>query len=301
MRRAISTPALLLLAALMAPCAAHAAAQTVTAINGVGLIDYHDKPEFKVGSWVKYRVTSASALGMTDDYTVTVAFCGEERFWGDDCFWIESVTEPAVGSPSAIATLMSYAIFEDSLAFPHMQYYIRKTCSEIDELGNPVPVVGKRPPETLIKRDRKERNIHWYIDTLGTDTVRTLRGQFFCQKVQIRQAIGASTDQGDSTLYTEVREVRDSYISERVPLTRIVREDIDYSFRRKKWMIGRSQDAPENLMEHATGRAELVEFGTGYQPSLVPATFQRTIKAQERANAAPTAIPRRKTAARKSG
>jgi hypothetical protein len=304
MRRAIPRLALLLLSFALVPLAGHAAPQRVTAINGVGLIDYHDRPELKIGTWVKYHVTGSSALGMSDDYTVTVVMAGEERFWGDDGFWIETLTEHAGSAPVAMATLMSYSIFQDSLAFPHMQYYIRKTANEVDEQGNPINQVAKRPPETLINRNRKERDMHWYIDTLGTDSVHVTAGSFFCHKVRIRQAVGASVDQGDSTFYTEVREDRDSYITMRVPLTRIVREDIDYSIKRKSWLIGRSQDAPENVMEHSVGRAELIGYGTGYKPGMVPARFQHTLKEQDRRAAAPAAAPQRKPggkSTRKSG
>ena len=283
MRRAIPVLALLLPAALLLPRTAHEEARPVTSINGIGLIDYHDRPDLKAGTWVKYHVSGHSQMGMSDDYTVTVAIGGEERFWGEDCFWVETITEP-VGRPAAsIATLMSYAIFSDTLAFPHMQYYIRKTCSDINELGQPVEVVAKRPAESLVKRDRKESNIRWYIDTLGTDTARVQRGLFNCRKVQINQAVGASVDQGDTTIYTEVREVRHTFVSDRVPITHIVREEIDYSIRRKKWLIGRSQDAPENIMERSTGSAELVDFGTDYKPILVRPAVQKTQAEQDRA------------------
>ena len=88
------------------PLQPRAAQQKVELVNGIGLIDYSQKPHFKVGDWVRYHVTGSSETGMHDDYEVTVLIGGEERFWGEDCFWVETWTEPASGGSRAVATLM---------------------------------------------------------------------------------------------------------------------------------------------------------------------------------------------------
>jgi hypothetical protein len=81
MRRAIAALALLLaLAALDAP---RTRAETITVMNGIGLVDYRHKPDFKIGDWVRYHMKSHSELGASDDYELTLLVAGEEDFWGD--------------------------------------------------------------------------------------------------------------------------------------------------------------------------------------------------------------------------
>src|SRR5205823_4498459 len=96
------------------------AQEQVNRIDGVGMLDYSTgRSEFKLGNWAKYHVTAKSDLGVVDDYTVTVLIAGEEHWWGEDCFWVETWTDAAGQSPRSTATLMSYAIFDDSLALQH--------------------------------------------------------------------------------------------------------------------------------------------------------------------------------------
>jgi hypothetical protein len=44
-----------LCAAALLPTGLNAA--SVKEVNGIGLIDYRRKPDFKVGDWVRYRIT----------------------------------------------------------------------------------------------------------------------------------------------------------------------------------------------------------------------------------------------------
>src|SRR5713226_5895944 len=70
MRRAILL--LLIAAAASALDPSPAATAPAAALNGIGLIDYSRRPTFKVGDWVKYRMSGKSELGMTDNYDVTL-------------------------------------------------------------------------------------------------------------------------------------------------------------------------------------------------------------------------------------
>jgi hypothetical protein len=289
MRRAILLIASLCLASALGSGISRAQSGGGFQINGVGLIDYGRKPDFKVGSWTRYHVTGGSSLGNFDDYVVTVGVAGEEKFWGEDCFWVETATTPKGGGPTLVATLMSYQVFNDSLPFPHMQFYMRKTISESDARGNPLEMVNRRPPGALKTRDRKERNLKWYIDTLGVETVPSKKGEFACKHVHIRQDVQIEVDKGDSTISEETKEDRESFVSPKVPLTGIVREDIEFKLLRQAWLIGRSKDAPTLLMTHSSGRAELEDFGDDYHSELVPAAKQHSIREQERAAAAAAA------------
>lgn len=305
MRRAMVTLALTTLT-----CALFAVrgdgAGPANSINGIGLIDYSDRSAARIGAWCKYHMTGSSELGASDDYDVTVAIAGEERFWGEDCFWVETQTEPRNGQPTGVAQLMSFDIFQDPQSAQNIKYYMRKTVDTIDEQGNPVETVTRRPPSTLTVREKTAQSDPLRIDTLSTDTtVVSPKGMFHCRHVRMSEGIGSSLDERDSTVYTEVRETRDSYVSRQVPLTRIVMEDIQHVIQRRTWMIGRSKDAPMNIMDRSVGRAVLVDFGTDYKAQMIRERFRRSLADQDRtAPAKPktgTPAPRPRARSGKSG
>lgn len=295
MRYAMRWAAMAAIGAALAPLAAGAGPQPVNMINGIGLIDYSHRRPMPIGSWVKYHVTGSSELGMEDDYTVTILIGGEERFWGEDCFWVETWTEIKGQPPSSVASLMSYAIFDDSLAIPNLQLYNRKVVSEVDEQGNPIQVVTKRNAGSLKGRIPSKERVLWTVDSLGSEVVTTPKGSFPATKILMKQGIGSTADVGDSSIRTEVRENRTIYMASGVPITGIVREDIHNRIERKTWRIGESQNAPMRVMEDAKGVALVVDFGTGLTPQLVPERFRKPLSA-----AAPAGAPSRpKPAARK--
>src|SRR5262245_10507750 len=85
----ISRPILIRLGAvLLLQIASDVCAQmAATKLSCIGYIDYRNQPQFKVGDWVKYRFTSKSDGGGSEDHDLTLLVSGEEKFWGDDCFW----------------------------------------------------------------------------------------------------------------------------------------------------------------------------------------------------------------------
>jgi len=68
---------------------------------------------------------------------VTVLIAGEEDFWGDPGFWIETWTDEPGRPPETQAALMSYEIFGDTSAVERLQLYMRKTVSMQNEDGSP--------------------------------------------------------------------------------------------------------------------------------------------------------------------
>jgi hypothetical protein len=220
---------------------------------------------------VKYHVTGSSELGSKDDYDVTVLIPGEERFWGEDCFWVETWTEKKGQPPMAVATLISYDVFTDSLPTIRSQYYMRKSVDGMTPDGSLQEVVLRRPPVTLKKRGPLSEIPSVSLDTLGTETLQVAGKEFSCRKVAWHEGKSATLDQRDSTLTTEVRENRILYLSPKVPVTGLCREDIEHSIKRKTWAIGRSNEAANfNVMDIATGTATLVEFGDDGVSRLFP-------------------------------
>lgn len=248
------------------------APQHVSRIDGIGMLDYtHGRSDYTVGRWVKYHVSAKSDLGVTDDYAVTVLIGGSENWWGEDCFWVETWTQVAGEPPTATATLMSYAVFDDPKPVQHMQLYMRKTISGVGRNGEPTELLYRRPASTLKSRQPVNDRIAWNVDTLDVQKIATVKGEMTCRKVKIDQGVGTTAQSTDSTEYNELRETRMTYMTPAVPLTRIAREDIDTGYTRKVWAIGHSKQAiGPFVLDRSHGEAALVDYGDHETARLVP-------------------------------
>jgi len=297
MRRATRWLGLALCAAALLPTGLRAA--DVKQVNGIGLIDYTRKPDFKVGDWVKYHITGENKSGARDDYYVTLIIAGEESFWGEDGFWIETWTEAKNVPPMGAATLMSYDIFRDSLPTPHMLLYQRKSINESDEHGTPIQVILRRSPASLKLRTPYDDAIHMNIDTLGSDTASVARGVFQVLKVATIQGKSTTREIGDSTEYSEIWDRRVDYMSHKIPITSIVRESIETKFTQRRWQIGRSTDAPPlRTIDHSGGEARLVDYGSGMKSRILPEYMNKPLPGRA---AAPASKPKTAGTGKKSG
>jgi len=303
MRRAIAALSLLLaLAALDAP---RSRADTGAIMNGIGLIDYRHKPDFKIGDWVRYQMKSHSELGASDDYELTVMIAGEEDFWGDPGFWVETWVDMPGVPPQTRASLVSYEIFSDTVATQRLLLYTRKMISMLNEDGTPKMDINKPSASTLKARREVQNPVRFSLDTLGTDTVVTPKGTFKPLKVLMKQGTGATQMVGDSSLYTEVRENRTSWYTLEVPITHLAREDIESINAHKSWLTGRSGDAlPLAIRDRGLGTARLIDFGHGATARLVPERLRHTIAQQvaaEKAAAKPKSATAKPATSGKSG
>ncbi|MCE9627144.1 MAG: hypothetical protein K8R56_04410 [Candidatus Eisenbacteria bacterium] len=292
MRRAIALALLLLAFASVFALPRTTSAATIQ-INGIGLVDYTHKPDFKVGDWVRYRMSSSSELGMSEDYTITLLIGGEQDFWGDPGFWIETWKETPGQPPEVLCSLMSYEIFRDTVATQRLQLYTRAMVNTLNEDGEPRVELNK-PAASMLKTRREVKNpVRWTRDTLGVDTVITPKGTFKGLKTILKQGTGSTQAVGDSSVYQELREERTSYVAMEVPITHLAREDIMTIAARKAWLIGRSGDAtPLSTRDKGLGTARLLDFGHGgLEPRITPARYRMSIAAQ-RAAAAAAAKPR---------
>ncbi len=263
-------------------------------LNGIGLVDYTRKPAFKVGDWAKYRMSGSSELGMSDNYYVTILVAGEEDFWGDPGFWLETWTDAPGKAPETQAALMSYEIFGDSAAVQRLQLYMRKQVTMLNEDGSPRMDINK-PAAGMLRTRREVKNpVRSTRDTLGADTVQTPKGTFKTLKVVLHEGTGATQAVGDSSIYTELRENRTSWYTEEVPITHLAREDIETISSGKSWLVGRSSDAsPLHIRDRGLGTARLLDFGHGLTARLIPEHLRHTIAEQvaiERAAAKPKPV-----------
>ena len=292
----------LALAALDAP---RSRADTGAIMNGIGLIDYRHKPDFKIGDWARYHMGSKSELGATDDYDLTVVVAGEEDFWGDPAFWLETWVDMPGIPPQTRASLVSYEIFSDTVATQRLLLYTRKMISMLNEDGTPKMDINKPSASTLKARREVQNPVRFSLDTLGTDTVVTPKGTFKPLKVMMKQGTGATQMVGDSSLYTEVRENRTSWYTLEVPITHLAREDIESINAHKSWLTGRSGDAlPLAIRDRGLGTARLIDFGHGATARLVPERLRHTIAQQvaaEKAAAKPKSTTAKPASSGKSG
>jgi hypothetical protein len=275
MRRAVAV--LFLIAVL--PLSA-LAAKPEGPVDAIGMLDFRRGPHFKVGDWVKYRTHGSSEQGFKTDYTVTVLIAGEELWWGEECFWIESQTSYSGRPPELAASLLSYAVFQDSLVTRDFQRYIRKYIDGFDQQGIPIQQLFQRAPSELTNRSASQYEPNRQKDTLGIQRVEVPKGTFDALREIQRFRESTTTQDGDSTVYFELTEDHTYWWSDSIPITSLVRIDQEDTQRRRVWMIGESQNASLRIVERAIGSTDLVDFGTGMKAQLVPERFQRPLSEQ---------------------
>jgi len=301
MRRAISRIALFALAfTLTAPYGGQAADDT---IDGTLMVDYSKAPNFKVGSWVRYHATANSKLGLKLDYTLTLLVAGEEDLWGDRCFWLETWTENQGKPMNAAATLISYTAFGDTVALKHGAWFIRKMVT--GPAGRP-----GEPEFSLWTRDREEvrRSASALnkldpglvrgttFDTLGVDTAQVPRGTYRGKVVRERSTITLETMRGDSTTRDVRVETRMRNMSDEIPITHMVREDVLDTQVRRGWLTGHSGDVKEDLLEEGKMRTMVIEYGRGgLKPLVIPPRLQGTLEQQQARNKKAAPAPRTST------
>jgi hypothetical protein len=295
MRRATSRIALFALAfSLFVPFGGEAADDI---IDGSLMVDFSKPPTFKVGSWVRYHGTASSKLGLRKNYTLTLLVAGEEDVWGDRCFWLESWTHHEGRElPYTSASLISYSAFGDTAALRHGMWFIRKMVTSPSGRvpGEPEMALWTRDREEVRKRAGEIKKLDpglirgTTFDTLGVDTAQVPRGSYKGKVVRERSTITLETMRGDST-YRDVRvETRTRKMSDQVPITHLVREDVLDTQIRRGWITGRSSDVSEQLLEEGKMRTMVIEYGTGgLTPMMIPARLQKTIEQQAAARAKP--------------
>jgi len=274
MRRAV--PVLLLL--LTFPITARAA-KVEGPVDAIGMIDYARGPRFKVGDWVRYRTQGSSYQGYRTDYTVTVLIGGEEMWWGEKCFWVETQASYSGQPPQVTGSLISYGIFGDSLPSLRFTRYIRKIIDGRDEKGY-TQQPFRRALNEIQSRTFAEVAPPHKTDTLGVESVTVPKGSYDALKIKRVERQVSTTQSGDSTVYYEMVGDHTSWWSDQVPITRLVKIAQDNIQRRRVWMIGESANAPLVVAERSTGSTELIDCGSGMKALSVPERFQRPISEQ---------------------
>ncbi len=292
MRRAVV--GLMLVAAL--PLLA-LAAKPEGPVDAISMIDFRRGPHFKVGDWVRYRTRGESAQGFKTDYRVTVLIAGEELWWGEECFWVETQTSYGGGPPEVAASLLSYAVFQDERPKTRFRRYVRKYLDGLDADGKPAVQLFLRGPSELTTRGFAERDPDRKVDTVGVEQVEVPKGAFDALRVNQRYREYETNQEGDSTVYFELTEDHAYWWSDQVPITSLVRVDQENIQRRRVWMIGESENASIHIVEHTTGSSQLIDFGSGMKAQSIPERLQRPLSEQKPAR--PKQAPARRPAGRR--
>jgi hypothetical protein len=294
MRRAVL---LACLAALLVPVPAAHSQRARNVLDAAGLIDYSRPPNFKVGSWVKYKTTGSSVRGYKDDYAVTIIIAGEEVWWGEPCFWVETWLEEG-GTKQTAASLITYEAFGDTLTKRHFSWFMRKTVEGVDAEGEPQQVIHRRDDGEFKRRRGSDQlpGVQVTFENLGRASTTVPIGTFEAERVMQTTHLVEQVTRGDSTIYYERTEKRTTWKDPKIPITGYVREDIDDIQQGKSWRIGESSKAgPLKVLEQAKGETVLVGFGdSGVTPEVVPARYRTATR-----NAAPN--PARGRGGRKVG
>jgi hypothetical protein len=275
-------------ALLFALTARPAPAQDGSLLDVIGAVDYaRGRSVVQVGAWATYRMTTSDDKGVLNDCTVTVMIAGEEEWWGEECFWVETLTKLNNGSYGSAATLMSTAVFEDSLPQRNFLMYQRKRIAELDENGQAAQQTVRRSRGELKSRVPPDPGLTVLVDTLGTDTLKTAKGDLVCLKVRTESGFSTTGQSADSSQYEETREVRLTQVSPRIPVTSNAHEEIVISVSRRTWLIGHSSESrPLRLVGRTKTVLELVDYGTtGVEAKMVPVAFRRSLAAQRAAPA----------------
>jgi hypothetical protein len=284
MSRAVTVSALrrLLAIAAVAACISSPVARAEgipDVIDGTSMLDYRDRPLFHVGSWVRYRTTGKSLSGRVTDYTTTILIAGEEVCWGDPSVWVETWVEKTAGT-SATATLVSYSAFGDTMAYRHLAWFQRKSIDGIGEDGKINVTIPARASKELSLRkanwDTEDAGV--VIDTLGTESVTIPLGTFKTTPVLHTRSSGGTFDQSDSTIYYQRKDRRTYFLSREIPITGLVKADIDDIQQGKSWAVGHFNRDSLTVLERATGSTMLVAQGRGdLIPKLVPPALRHPI------------------------
>jgi hypothetical protein len=273
MRRARIIIALVTLAVAFYAADSGRAASGVTRMSGIGVLDYTRKPTFKVGDYVRYRVTTADQEGSPQDtYVMTVMIAAQDVWWGERCFYLETWVDNASKQENLAATLMSYSIFEDSSAEENVKMYMRKMVMGFNEDGSFDEKLMSAGSSALSTRQKPREPRSVSRDTLGADTVQTPMGTLRATKVVTHISSSRNSGRGDSASFREVREDRAQWICNDVPMTSFALEETRSTETRRAWLIGRSKDsAPVQVVSAGTVTARLIGFGHGLRSRALPA------------------------------
>ena len=266
-RKPAAVPTVLAALAVLVVALAGPAPAARAGVNGVGLIDF-SKKNFKVGDWVRYRIDVASSRGVEDTQLQQVSVVAEETYRGERCFWLETWVGPdSLQAPIDLA-LVSYAVFKDKVPDLNYRNYVRLVLLGIDEEGKPEMNELQRTNPNAPMPDLTP--LRGKIDSLGMEKVEIEGKPIEARLVRLTRRLSNPRPMADSTINRIARMKRDSWISRKIPVTSLVKEDEFTENLLQSYKLGTpSTDAPEVLSNTLSRRATVVKWGTGARSDIL--------------------------------
>jgi len=244
-------------------------------VSGVGLIDYRKK-NYKVGDWVRYRVETNNSNGREASNLQDIAIVGEETFRGEPCIWVETWFGADSSHAGYDLTLLSARAFKDPQADVRFSIYVRLMMTDTDDDGNPVMTEVRRPAGSPEMPDMA--HLRGEVDTLGTESVKTALGPMDAQMVRLHRKLRNPRDMPDSTINRITDLNRTMWLTRRVPLTSLAKQEETENWYVQKYKVGEvSTSAPEVLVSSETRSAEVIAFGTGRKSLLLPLWMKKRV------------------------
>jgi hypothetical protein len=235
--------------------------------SGIGLIDY-SKKNFKIGDWVRYKIEVSNSNGMEAVNLQEVRIAGEETFRGEPCTWIETWFGPDSLTATYDLTLMSNAVFKDPQWDVRYSVYARMMMLDFDDQGRPEMTEVKMAGNPKSLPDLS--SLRGKVDTLGFETVHTPRGPIQARMLQLERKIRNPRDTPDSTINKITDVHRTSWVSRRVPITSLVKEEEIEDWLIQSYRLGEvSTKAPEVPYSSETRKVQVVAWGSGAKSSLL--------------------------------
>ncbi len=231
-----------------------------------------------MGSWVHYRTVTDSWLGYHTDYEMWLLIAGEEEFWGQRGFWLETWTRDHGDDTLYTASLISDAAIGDTATLRQPTWFTLKTVFGLDAKGNPdvnIPI-RDRTELRVAAADRghrapEEQGTHDHgFDSLAVDTCRLPVGEFRGRGVREINKVTQEVMRGDSTVHYERVETRLRKLDDRIPITRMAREDVRDIQTNDVWPTGESGKSTRRVLEDAKGITVLIDYGDhGLAPRVI--------------------------------
>jgi hypothetical protein len=239
---------------------------------------YLPEKNFRVGDWVLYEVQAENVTGEASFDYQRVQVVSEERYRGDDCFWLETGWGPYLDALAYTTVLISETIFQDSLAEVRTDVHVRRIHVSTTADGRAVMAEGRlatqRSPMSDLQRLMPRRT------AIGRDTVNVGERTFDCVIQEEIQEYSETQDLPDSTVRFFNRVTRRRWIDPKIPITALAREYERKEFYRHAWPLGRlSSEFPMLLTNGYEIQVQLADLGTGAKPVL----SDRVISVQSRA------------------
>jgi hypothetical protein len=221
-----------------------------------------------MGDWVRYRVEAATSTGMEDVNQQEVRIVGEETYRGEKCFWVETWYGPEEKTASYDLALVSYDVFKDVAPDVHYRNYIRLVLLGLDNDGIPeMNDLQRSNPNAPMPDLRPYRGT---VDTLGTEVVETPQGPIEGRLVRLQRHLARTHPDADSTINRVTDTTRKTWLSRRVPVTSVIKEEEVSDRKVQAYKLGTpSTSAPLQTTDSLTRTATAIAWGTGAKSELL--------------------------------